>query len=292
MALKSEEDVVIPPLQCKSIVISNYNTLTPLETNYMLYTEPNPKDNFRVANYITTPCYPQKSIVIVNPTNKTIFIKKNQEVAKCYQIDAICEDTRENTTSFNNNDFRLYYKGNENNIQDFIMLIEKINSKDLTIKNIQYDHEIKLRPDSKIVNVKPYRTGKKEKEVIDEQITLMLKEKVIRESVSPFNSPIVLVKKKAGSSRFCIDYRQLNNETIKDSFSLPHLDYTIDNLQNAKIYSKIDLRNGYWHIPIRETCKHKTAFKTHTGLYEFKRIPFGLCNAPSTFQRAMNSIIN
>lgn len=120
----------------------------------------------------------------------------------------------------------------------------------------------------------------------------MLAEKVIRESNSSYSSPIVLVKKKNNDTRFLFDYRLLNKYTIKDKYPLPRIDDTIDILHNAKYYSKLDLKSGYWHIPIKESDKKKTAFSSERGLYEWNVMPFGLTNAPATFQRAMNNLLN
>ncbi|KAK7898384.1 hypothetical protein WMY93_019237 [Mugilogobius chulae] len=112
-------------------------------------------------------------------------------------------------------------------------------------------------------------------------------DKVIRESSSPYASPIVIVKKKDGSIRLCVDYRQLNSKTRRDAFPLPRIEESLDALCGAKWFSTIDLASGYNQVPMAERDKHKTAFCTPFGLFEFNRMPFGLCNAPSTFQRLM-----
>lgn len=150
-------------------------------------------------------------------------------------------------------------------------------------------HEIPLMDDVP-VRQRFRRIPPSDYDVVKEHINQLLNTQVIRESCSPYASPIVLVRKKDGSLRMCVDYRQLNSKTRKDAFPLPRIEESLDALTGACWFSTLDLASGYNQVPVAESDRAKTAFCTPFGLFEWNRMPFGLCNAPSTFQRLMQRI--
>ena len=141
------------------------------------------------------------------------------------------------------------------------------------------------------IKQQPYRVPVVHRDKITQMIAEMRKQDVIRPSASPWASPVVLVPKKDGKLRFCVDYRRLNAATRKDVYPLPRIDDILDTLGRVKYFTSLDLASGYWQVGLEEESRQKSAFTTHCGLYEFTRMPFGLCNTPATFQRLMQRVL-
>jgi hypothetical protein len=154
----------------------------------------------------------------------------------------------------------------------------------------KFDHSNNLIPGVPPVNIKPYQYNPTQKDEIERQVREMLLNGVIQPSTSPFASPVLLVKKKDGSWRFCIDFRQLNTITIKNKYPLPIVDKLLDELHGARYFTKLYMSAGYHQIRLLTEDECITAFKTHHGHREFRVRPFGLTNAPATFQAVMNTI--
>ena len=129
------------------------------------------------------------------------------------------------------------------------------------------------------------------KSAVNSEVEKMLSKGVIRQSNSPWSSPVVMVKKKNGSWRFCIDYRKLNTATYLDAYPLPRIDATLESLAGSTLFTTLDLAPGYWQVEIEERDKEKTALSTEKGHFEFNVMPFGLTNAPATFQRLMECVL-
>ena len=119
----------------------------------------------------------------------------------------------------------------------------------------------------------------------------MLTADIIEPSQSPWSSPITIVSKRDNTKRFCVDYRAINNVTTKNSHPLPLIDDILASFTNAKFFTVLDLKSGYWQVPMSSEARPKTAFTCHRGLFQFNVMPFGLCNAPGTFQALMNRVL-
>lgn len=207
----------------------------------------------------------------------------------------------------------VYISKIPNVIDDIPEVLNIVAANDIDLSHIP-DREIQLEVKRKIENYKPEQTKKvgvkmhialhdetpiyqtarrlsvKENKDLDSQIETWLRDGIVRPSYSDFASPVVLVKKKDGSTRICVDYRRLNQKIIKDRFPLPNIEDQIDRLRDKRVFTTLDLENGFFHVPVDEGSRRYTSFVVPSGQYEFCCVPFGLCNSPSVFQRYINAI--
>ena len=152
-------------------------------------------------------------------------------------------------------------------------------------------HRINLKPGARPIYQAPYRAGPIAREKEEKEI-----DRILRAGIEPTStewaSPVVFVPKKDGTMRFCVDYRKQNAVTVRDSYPLPRMDEFIDSLGDATVFTTLDCSSRYWQVEIAEEDRDKTTFTSHSGLYRFLRVLFGLKNAPATFQRAVDIILS
>jgi Reverse transcriptase (RNA-dependent DNA polymerase) len=153
-------------------------------------------------------------------------------------------------------------------------------------------HRIEVLPGSKPVHAQPYRAGSHVRVAEKTEIDRMQAQQVIEPATCEWASPIVLVPKPDGTLRFCVDYRRLHTITVPDTYPLSRMDECIDSLGDALVFTTLDCNSGYWKIPVHPGDRDKTTFTSHYGIYRFLRLPFGLRNAPATFQRAIDIILS
>ena len=160
----------------------------------------------------------------------------------------------------------------------------------LPLSRGEHDHRIPLLQSAEPINKRSYRYAKQQKDIIDKIIHEMLDLGIIQTSNSPYASLVVLVGKKNGTWRLCVNYRDLNKNTIKGRFPIPLVEDLMDEFHESTIFSKIDLRAGCHQVKMHTTDIYKTTFRTHNGHFEYLVMPFGLTNAPATFQNLMNTV--
>ena len=161
---------------------------------------------------------------------------------------------------------------------------------DVPSKTNLIEHDVDVG-DSAPFKQHPYRVSPMKKELLDKEVQYMLKNDIIEESQSNWSSPCILVPKHDGGFRFCTDFRKVNDKTKSDSFPIPRIADCIDQIGNAKFVSTFDMLKGYWQVPLTQRAREISAFVTPSGLYQYKVMPFGMKNAPATFQRMVNKLV-
>lgn len=272
----------------------------PFKTNKPIFVEAIDKTvDCRVPDYVTSCNNGKVPIFVANKNPFTVKINPKTVIAHIEEIDRDIEVPWK-SGNYEKVDVKNLVNWSKSKLtksqkKRLLKLIEKY--KDVFSKgegDIGYCDKFKFKidsGDSKPIKQRAYRVPYSKQDQIDKMVGDMLKQGVVSKSKSPWASPVVLVKKKDGSERFCIDFRKLNSVTVKDSYPLPLIEETIDKIRNAKFYSSMDLISGYWQMALDDESKKKTAFITHKGLYQFEVIPFALSNAGAAFQRNMEIIL-
>ncbi|UYV81543.1 hypothetical protein LAZ67_20001490, partial [Cordylochernes scorpioides] len=284
----NQQDEVVPRLCVELVRV----TVKAGDGEYVV--EPNERltltNRLRIARCLITVRNKLADLWITNPYPRTLKIMKNQTLGYASPpttVNYIENDEEDKVTEIQiNEDLTLSQK---NELRQVLSKYSDLFSSKLGKTNLA-KHRIETE-NAKPIKHKPYRVSPKERDIIKEQIQDMLQEGVIRESSSPWAFPVILVRKRDGNWRFCVDYRKLNSITVKDVYPIPRIDDVMDTLQGSRYFTAIDLRSGYWQVEIEEQDKKKTAFTTSHGLYEFNVMPFGLCNAPATFERIMDNVL-
>ena len=306
---------------CCNVAITNTMTLPPLteiivpvsvkppsssgaySTDFVGYLEPNipHSSDFVVAHTVTTVQKGATCARILNPTKNDVILRQGTHLGEFYSISETDEVATVTTTalphptqvappvSLESSPISQSQKAELSNLLSRYADVFS-NSDRNTGKCTLVSHRIHTGSHPPIKQ-RAYRTSPEKRAEIERQVADLLADGVIEESCSPWSSPVVLVKKKSGQWRFCVDYRRLNSVTVKDSHPLPRVDDTLDALAGAVWFSTLDFSNGFWQIEVAEDDREKTAFNTGRGLYQWRSMPMGLSNSPATYQRMMELVL-
>ena len=238
-------------------------------------------------------------VLLVNNTNKTYTVRKGCPLAKIEQVQgneimSVSECTNTSNTCQTHETFECVDVPDKHR-QEILDLL-KANADLFAQKDSELSHTdtVKMKintGDNPPIKLRPYRTPLNNRKVIDDAIDEMLNAKIIQRSKSPWSFPVVIVDKKDGSKRFCVDFRALNKITKSNSYPLPVIDDILALLGRAKYFTSLDLKSGYWQVLMDDNDKEKTAFACHRGLFQFNVMPFGLTTAPAVFQELMARVL-
>lgn len=293
--------VTIPPNSEMHIIVS----CTRATTNRLVIVEPfdHSRQGFVVANSVNTVRNDARSLVrVANPSSNPIRLRQGQSLARItptdlYSTTSPVANHQGLTSDLDKLISQLKVNPNLNNIdRESVLKVIRQHSNAFGWTPNDFgrtdlvEHSIQLTTDRPI-KIASYKTQPHKQRIIEDKVNEMLAEDVIEESKSPFSSPVVLARKKNGEWRFCVDFRALNDITVKDAYPLPRMEETLQALHGNSYFTTLDLLSGFWQIPLTPGDRHKAAFVTRSGLYQFKVMPFGLTNSPATFQRLMDKVL-
>ncbi|PJE78407.1 hypothetical protein CI610_02660 [invertebrate metagenome] len=240
---------------------------------------------------------------LLNPSDQTVKVYRHTHVGRISPVDKVLDNDEseigQKYQELPDHLVQLYEEAKEELTPEQAKQVRQLllRTQDLFAKSDDdlgrtdmVKHKIDTQ-NAKPIKQPPRRFPHHAAEEVDQQVQSMLDRGIIEPSSSPWASGVVLVQKKDGSLRFCVDYRALNKVTVKDAYPLPRIGESLDRLSGAKWFSTLDLFSGYWQVEMDETDKQKTAFVTRSGFYHFNVMPFGLCNSPATFERLMETVL-
>ena len=298
------DSVTLPPLS--EIVVMAYSDILTQGETYIIEVKPGKSLACSVAHALVEPRNSKIPIRLLNPKTEAVVIPKHVQVGMIELVNVLLGVVANTSASPVQSDSKLddflcsvveesgAELSEEPKEQFFVLLrefgdVSAQSSSDFG-RTSKLEHEIHTG-DSTPVRQAVRRVSPHYRQEVEKLLHIMLNEGVVQPSKSPWASPFVLVQKKDNSFRFCIDYRKLNEVTHKDAYPLPRIDDTLNTLAGSKWFSTLDMLSGYWQVQVAEKDRPKTAFCTTEGLFEFKVMPFGLCNAPATFQRLMDLVL-
>ena len=306
VGLVTTERILVPPeCEMELMVTPVDNTVRVLGGVWMVENDPKLSHGVIVARAVTCPSEGLVPIRILNPRECSIELKKGAELAKMDHIEqdsilnvSVTKASRESSTT-NQLLWELVNKvgdclGTKEKEQLYVLLQEYADV--FCFKSNELGRTSVLRHHINTGNASPiHQLPRRVPQARREEVRRLLREMpdngIIEPSDSSWSSPVVLAKKKDGSLHFCVDYRKVNAVTRKDAYPLPRVDDTLDTLGGSKFFTTLDLASGYWQVEVATEDRPKTAFVTPEGLFQFKVMPFGLCNAPATFQRLMDRVL-
>ncbi|GFX03043.1 retrovirus-related Pol polyprotein from transposon 412 [Trichonephila clavipes] len=292
----ANENITIPPRT--EIIVPGYIGNDVSFNSGLIGSAENKANGLLIASTLVDLSRKTIPVRICNITEKPRVFQKGEVLATCSPVTCVCKSSSlllSNSPQqltpdlLENAELSPEQKSSAERLFQEFEDVFSINSSDIGHTTVT-QHRIDTA-DHPPIKQHPRRLPFAKQEEVGTLLREMQKNDIIEPSSSPWASPIVLVRKKDGSTRFCVDYRKLNDVTKKDSYPLPRIDDTLDTLSGHKWFSTLDLKSGYWQVEIHPEDREKTAFTSGQGLWQFKVMPFGLCNAPATFERLMETVL-